>query len=290
MPKACQVNELTLEDVTTGNTPSKLETTDGYIFCVLSYHHRGVWGRLAMILTDKLIVTIHQSAMPLIMEAVQRLHMMRISTMTVETVFYTILDVAIDTKCARLLVFQDEVDELADRVFDMSLKDRADILLSLTTSRRKATELRTMMTTAETIVKTVLSKQFSTCFIMRQNYLDILDNVSQALQRIESTREVISQANNNVVSILSIIGAEHSNRTNDVMKRMTLLGSVMGPLNLVTSAFGMNIRVPYQQEDSTTLFWVLVGCALGWVCFMGMLYAFFRRSDENEKKLSSVVV
>jgi magnesium transporter len=42
-----------------------------------------------------------------------------------------------------------------------------------------------------------------------------------------------------------------NNEINDVLSKMTALGSVLIPMNLVTGLFGMNVPVPGQFTEGT---------------------------------------
>ena len=49
--------------------------------------------------------------------------------------------------------------------------------------------------------------------------------------------------------------AKANNDTNDTLSRLTVLGTILVPMNLVTGLFGMNVLVPGQFDDNPTLTW-----------------------------------
>jgi magnesium transporter len=69
---------------------------------------------------------------------------------------------------------------------------------------------------------------------------DLLDNFKEVVEGLESTNE-------------SVI----SHKQNDVLRVLTVIATIMLPLTLVTGIFGMNVRVPGQDE--IVPFWVIVG-------------------------------
>eukprot|EP00759_Apiculatamorpha_spiralis_P007624 PhF_6_TR14886/c0_g1_i1/m.23201/K16073/ALR, MNR; magnesium transporter len=259
---ACRLTPLTVEDLVTGDTPDKIEYLGEYFFCVLSSDRAEGISRIAIVLTERLVVTFHENASWVVVEGMSRLQSMRLTMLTPEAIFYVLLDTVVDTVVERVKKFQLEADSLDEIVLMITEQEQSDTFRRLTSTRKCIGQLRTQLYFKETIVKTVLSPQYSSCFKLRQNYHDVMDNVTQSGMRIESARDVITQANNNVVSILSMRTAEHANRTNDVMKRLTMFGGVIMPMTLVTGIFGMNVRVPYQVDtsgnDNTNAFWAIM--------------------------------
>jgi magnesium transporter len=81
--------------------------------------------------------------------------------------------------------------------------------------------------------------------------LDVLMRMSEA---IDTQREILS---NVLDAHLSIV----SNRTNDIMKSLTLLSAIFLPLSFVTGFFGQNFsHLPF---DNVALMWLGLGlCAL----------------------------
>jgi magnesium transporter len=69
---------------------------------------------------------------------------------------------------------------------------------------------------------------------------DLLDNFKEVVEGLESTNE-------------SVI----SHKQNDVLRVLTVIATIMLPLTLVTGIFGMNVRVPGQDE--IVPFWAIVG-------------------------------
>jgi magnesium transporter len=48
-----------------------------------------------------------------------------------------------------------------------------------------------------------------------------------------------------------------TNKTNEIMKTLTLISSIVLPLTFVTSLYGMNVLLPLQENPFA--FWVLMG-------------------------------
>ncbi|HUC07657.1 MAG TPA: magnesium transporter CorA family protein, partial [Solirubrobacterales bacterium] len=85
---------------------------------------------------------------------------------------------------------------------------------------------------------------------------DMLENYKEVIEALEETNE-------------SVI----SHRLNDVLRVLTVMSVVFLPLTLIASIWGMNVRVP--GEENMTAFWVVVGMMV--VLLLGMVGYFRRR-------------
>ena len=64
-----------------------------------------------------------------------------------------------------------------------------------------------------------------------------------------------------------------TNKTNEIMKILTLISSIILPLTFITSLYGMNVFLPL--ADSKTSFWILL---IGMVLLsVGMIFYFKKR-------------
>lgn len=64
---------------------------------------------------------------------------------------------------------------------------------------------------------------------------------------------------------------ERAEQTNDVLGKLTVLGTIVLPMNIITGLWGMNVWVPGQDyEGNLAWFWcITAGLFLfGFACFM----------------------
>jgi len=96
-------------------------------------------------------------------------------------------------------------------------------------------------------------------------YRDVYDHLVRALDFIESYRDLLTGA-------LDVYLSAVANRTNDVMKVLTIYGTISIPMVVLTGFYGMNVALPMQ--DSPHAAYMVLGILAGTIA---LLLAFFRR-------------
>jgi magnesium transporter len=101
---------------------------------------------------------------------------------------------------------------------------------------------------------------------------DVQDHLASMAQDLVHFEDSLSRAQSNCLVNIQIQSAEFSNRTNNALSKLTVLGTVLVPLNVITGVWGMNVRVPGQEVDS--LFWfTAITSAMACVAFCSFLWA-----------------
>ncbi len=94
---------------------------------------------------------------------------------------------------------------------------------------------------------------------------DTVDHVDKIWDVLDEYKEVIEGLNATHDSLAT-------NRTNDVIRTLTVIATILLPITVIASIFGMNIPLPFQNSAYSLLFVFLIML----VVVGGMLY-FFRR-------------
>ena len=94
---------------------------------------------------------------------------------------------------------------------------------------------------------------------------DTVDHVDKIWDGLDEYKEIIEGLNDAYDSLAT-------NRTNEVMRMLTIIATILLPLTVVASVYGMNIPLPFQNSSYS---FILV-LAIWIVIVSGMLY-FFRR-------------
>ena len=71
-------------------------------------------------------------------------------------------------------------------------------------------------------------------------------------QNLNHYEKILSRSHSNYLAQISIEMTDANNQINDVLSKLTALGTVLIPMNLVTGLWGMNVTVPGQDVPVCT--------------------------------------
>ncbi|EPS44088.1 hypothetical protein H072_1951 [Dactylellina haptotyla CBS 200.50] len=87
---------------------------------------------------------------------------------------------------------------------------------------------------------------------------DIQDHIVTMVANLVHVEKILSRGHSNYLAQISIKMNERQEETADTLGRLTVLGTIVLPMNIVTGLWGMNVLVPGQgNEDSLIWFWCL---------------------------------
>ncbi|EXJ75512.1 uncharacterized protein A1O5_00018 [Cladophialophora psammophila CBS 110553] len=101
---------------------------------------------------------------------------------------------------------------------------------------------------------------------------DIQDHILTMTGNLSHYEMVLSRAHGNYLAQVSIHMNERQEKTADVLGKLTVLGTIVLPMNIVTGMFGGNFKVPGQDVDNLNWFWattaglVIFGVMCFWWC------------------------
>jgi magnesium transporter len=101
-------------------------------------------------------------------------------------------------------------------------------------------------------------------------------------QNLNHYEKILSRSHSNYLAQISIEMTEANNQINDVLSKLTALGTVLIPMNLVTGLWGMNVHVPGQNVDGYAWFLGIIG-VLAAIAILGgaLTYRFMVRKRDD---------
>ena len=177
---------------------------------------------------------------------------------------YALLDGIVDRYYPVLERFSERLSELDDELLEQpsraTLQRIHVIKRELLLMRRAAWPLRDVIGQLQRDRHECLSEA-------AQTYLrDVHDHCVQIIDLIETYREIANGLAETYVS-------ELSNRTNDTVRVLTIIGTIFIPLTFLAGVYGMNMPIPENESALTyPLFWLACLAVAG-----GMLLWFRRR-------------
>ena len=73
-------------------------------------------------------------------------------------------------------------------------------------------------------------------------------------QNLNHYEKILSRSHSNYLAQISIEMTDANNQINDVLSKLTALGTVLIPMNLVTGLWGMNVHVPGQGGTTVSIY------------------------------------
>lgn len=88
---------------------------------------------------------------------------------------------------------------------------------------------------------------------------DIQDHIVTMVQSLNHYEKLLARFHSNYLAQINIDMTKVNNDTNDVLGKITILGTIVLPINVVTGLWGMNCIVPGQDYEGLAWFWSIVG-------------------------------
>jgi magnesium transporter len=156
-----------------------------------------------------------------------------------DRLFYMIVDEIVDGYQPVLDKLADEISEIEDVVLDHPDPETLSRIFSL---KRKLVEFRRIAGGMREVVNSLIRRENGIVGDDLDPYFrDIYDHIIRTVDLIETYRDLLSGA-------LDIYLSAVANRTNEVMKVLTIWGTVALPLVIITGFFGMNLHLPWADN------------------------------------------
>ncbi len=149
-----------------------------------------------------------------------------------DQVLYRLMDGVVDSYLPVLDAFSDAIDELEDQVLD---SPSPEALQKIFQTKRALIQLRRVLVNTRDVAGHL---QRIECDLIGRDMWpflrDVYDHVARNLDLVETQRDLLNGA-------LDIYLSSVANRTNQVMKVLTVLGTAALPAVIISSIYGMNV-------------------------------------------------
>jgi magnesium transporter len=231
------IHSLTLEDVVNVHQRAKSETFDNYHYIVtrmVSAPPQFETEQLSIFQTGKFVITFQERAGDCLEPLRMRIRESKgfIRRKTGDYLVYAILDSVFDHYFPVVDTIGDRLDDL-----DAALMDGAEFSLQdVHRLRSNLLELRRWLRPNRELLNQLIRDESAHISADTKVFLrDCYDHVIQLQESIESYREVCSDLRD---FHLSAVG----NRTNEVMKTLTIVSTIFIPLGFLAGLYGMNFE------------------------------------------------
>jgi magnesium transporter len=177
---------------------------------------------------------------------------------------YSLLDASIDRCFPILEHFGDHAEELEILILEQGQRDAINEIHQL---KRDLLLMRRNLWPMREVVSTLQRESHECVSDATRVYLrDLYDHVIQIIDIIEIYREITSDLTETYMSVVS-------NRMNEIMKVLTMIGTIFIPLTFLAGVYGMNFRYlpEIDQPWAYPVFWLICLVAAG------VMVVWFRR-------------
>ncbi len=273
---AYHLHPLALEDVMHTGQRAKLESYDAQLFTIVTLpevsEHGIATAQLSLFLGDTWLVSFfsgHEDPFDAIRQRTYR-DSSRIRRSSVDYLYYSLLDTAIDRVFPIMESLGDRIEALELTVFDDPSREALDEIHKL---KRELVLLRRIAWPQRDMLNSLLRDDLDQISSGTKLYIrDCYDHAVHALDLVESYREMAS-------SLLEVYLSSVSNRMNDVMKLLTIIATVFIPLSFIVGVYGMNFDRSASAWNMPELGWRF-GYPVLWLVMVALvagMLLYFRR-------------
>ncbi|PWN18451.1 cora-domain-containing protein [Microstroma glucosiphilum] len=264
------IHPLTTEDILMEETREKIELfRNYYLVCFRSFDQDPYSPTYLEPLNMYIIVfregtlSFHFRATPHPQNVRRRIKQLKdYINVTSDWISYALIDDITDAFGPLIQSIEYEVDSIDELVLILKDVEQSDMLRRIGACRKKVMGLLRLMGNKADVVKGLAKRCNENWSVAPKSdiglYLsDIQDHLITMTQNLSHFEKILSRSHSNYLAQISIEMTEANNRANDVLSKLTALGTVIVPLNVITGIFGMNVQVPGQYTESLTWFWSL---------------------------------
>lgn len=114
---------------------------------------------------------------------------------------------------------------------------------------------------------------------------DIQDHVVTMFQNLSAYEKIFSRSHANYLAQLQVESFNANLTVTKILGNVTLIGTLLLPLNVITGLFGMNVKVPGQDGSNLGWFFGIVGCMVLIVATLFVSVKFWlKHIDKREKE------
>jgi len=243
------LHPLHIEDCRHHDQRAKVDEGADYIFVVLKPIHVNAAGELEVtdfdvFLGRDYLITVEEGECPSLRLNLDSLRA-GANKFRADQLFYRIMDATVDAYSPVTDWFNDAIDAIEDKVLE---KPSPTTLQRIFELKRGLIELRRVLSNMRDVAGHL--QRLETELIQRDLWpflRDVYDHVTRDVEMVEMHRDLLAGA-------MDIYLSSVANRTNQVMKVLTVLGTIALPAIVISGFYGMNTKdLPWIESPHATV-------------------------------------
>jgi magnesium transporter len=268
----CQgFNPLMLEDIVNTDQRPKLEDFDDYLYIVLKMLHQREEGvaveQVSIVVGANFVITFQEGLEGDSFGTVrERLKggKGKIRSMGTDYLAYVLIDAVVDGYFGVLERIGERIEELEEEVVAQPTSDTVRRIQYL---KREMIVLRKAFWPLREVIGAMERRDSPLVSDSVTVYLrDVYDHTIQAIDAVEAYRDILS-------GLLDVYLSSISNRLNEIMKFLTIIGTIFLPLTFIAGVYGMN----FQNMPEYHWKWGYPACLLVMLAIAIAMLFYFKR-------------
>jgi magnesium transporter len=283
--RAFGIHPLTIEDITTEESREKVELFTHYYFVCFHTFDQDKESEeflepvnMYFVVFRAGILSFHFSPVPHTASVRKRICQLRdYVAVSADWICYALIDDITDSFAPIIREIEEEADIVEDSVYVARDDDFVGLLRRIGESRRKVMTLMRLLSGKADVIKMFAKR----CQKNWDNapkgeiglYLgDIQDHIFTMHQNLSVYERIFARSHGNYMAQLQVESIAGNNRVTKMLGKVTVLGTLFLPMNLITGLFGMNVTVPGEQQGNLKwwlgiLFFIVgIGVIVFFVC------------------------
>ncbi|KAI0774604.1 cora-domain-containing protein [Fomes fomentarius] len=282
LSKVFSIHPLTTEDIQMEETREKIELfRNYYLVCFRGFDqdpysptHLEPLNMYIVVFRDG-IISFHFRPTPHPQNVRRRIKQLKdYISVTSDWISYALIDDITDAFGPLIQSIEYEVDSIDELVLILKEAEQSDMLRRIGTCRKKVMGLLRLMGNKADVVKGLAKRCNENWRVAPTSdiglYLsDIQDHLITMTQNLNHYEKILSRSHSNYLAQISIEMTDANNQINDVLSKLTALGTVLIPMNLVTGLWGMNVHVPGQDTPNLRWFGSIIAALAAFAVIAG---------------------
>ncbi|MBI3654426.1 MAG: magnesium/cobalt transporter CorA [Acidobacteria bacterium] len=253
-------HELTVEDCRQRIQLAKIDYYDDYSFVIINSTHyikdpcEVLTREIDVYLSNDFIITVHFGRSLSIDEIAKHVQAPNGHRLTrPDLLLHAIMDIVVDRYLPTLDHIGDTIDDVQD---ELLLNPQPKLLETIFSLKRGLLQFRRAVASQRELLNAIIRDQSPFIQDDMTNYFrDVYDHAVRAMDLVETYRDLLAGG-------LDIYLTQMANRTNDIVKGLTILATIMLPLTLITGYFGMNFEYMPLLKDPYGIWYISIGLLL----------------------------
>ena len=193
-----------------------------------------------------------------------------VMSITPDYICYAMIDDIVDCFQPIIREAENESESIEDQVFITRDDDHIALLRQIGECRKRVLNTMRLLGGKADVIKGFAKRCNEQYAVTPRGdiglYLgDIQDHVVTMMSNLSHVEKMLSRSHANYLAQLNVDNILKGNHTNKALTKITVLASIIVPLNIVTGLFGMNVNVPGKNDGGLFWFFGIIGIMLAFI-------------------------